>query len=59
MLLHNLSVRETFMVAAKLRLPSSMAAKDKVQVVEDIISELGLAQAADTHIGGCAFWWTL
>ena len=55
MLLHCLTVRETFLVAAKLRLPGSVTAAEKVQVVEAVISELGLVKAANTKIGNsCA-----
>lgn len=47
----NLTVRETLRVAADLRLPSSVPASVKGQVVDDVIAELGLAKAADTWIG--------
>ena len=50
-LFHNLSVRETFMVAALLRLPRDMPLPAKHHVVDAVIQELGLAKAADTHIG--------
>lgn len=52
-LLHNLTVRETFIIAAKLRLPPAMGWAAKQQVVEDIITELGLSKAANTQIGTC------
>ena len=55
MLLHCLTVRETFLVAAKLRLPGSVATAEKEQVVEQVIQELGLVKAANTKIGNsCA-----
>jgi len=50
-LLHTLTVRETLTYAAQLRLPSSVSAKEKKQLVEDVILELGLKEAADTRIG--------
>jgi len=54
-LLHCLTVRETFLVAAKLRLPGSVPTAEKEQVVEQVIQELGLVKAANTKIGNsCA-----
>ena len=50
-LLHTLTVRETLTYAAQLRLPSSVSAKEKKQLVEDVILELSLKEAADTRIG--------
>ncbi|KAI2486328.1 ABC transporter [Pyrenophora tritici-repentis] len=50
-LLHTLTVRETLTYAAQLRLPSTVSAKEKKQLVEDVILELGLKEAADTRIG--------
>lgn len=50
-LFSNLSVRETLRVAADLRLPASVPAAKKAQVVDDVIAELGLAKAANTWIG--------
>ena len=44
-------VRETFMVAAQLRLPASMTAAEKGAVVQEVINELGLVKAAETMIG--------
>lgn len=44
-------VRETFTVAANLRLPRKMSAAEKQAVVDAIITELGLAKAANTRIG--------
>ncbi len=38
-------------MAADLRLPKSVPAAKKAQVVEDVIAELGLAKAANTWIG--------
>jgi len=54
-LLHCLTVRETFLVAAKLRLPGSVPTAEKEQVVEQVIQELGLVKAGNTKIGNsCA-----
>ncbi|KAK9828718.1 hypothetical protein WJX72_001697 [[Myrmecia] bisecta] len=50
-LFHNLTVWETFMVAAQLRLPQSMSKQAKLMVVRDVIAELGLAKCANTYIG--------
>ncbi|XP_072050826.1 broad substrate specificity ATP-binding cassette transporter ABCG2-like [Amphiura filiformis] len=47
-----LSVRENLTFSASLRLPSSVGTKEREQRVEDVISELGLQDCADTRIGG-------
>lgn len=44
-------MRETFTVAANLRLPRRMDKAEKAAIVEAIITELGLAKAANTRIG--------
>lgn len=46
-----LSVRETLMFSARLRLPDSMSAAEKAARVDTTIAELGLASCADTRIG--------
>lgn len=51
-LFYNLTVRETFTVAAALRLPGSTTSQAKSAVVTEVIDELGLIKAADTYIGG-------
>ncbi|EGG15337.1 ABC transporter G family protein [Cavenderia fasciculata] len=51
-LLPNLTVRETLMYNALLRIPSSVSHEDKVKRVEAVISELGLRDCANTRIGG-------
>ena len=57
MLLHCLTVRETFLVAAKLRLPGSVSAKEKEEVVQAVVQELGLVKAAETKIGNaCGYY---
>lgn len=48
-------VRETFSVAAQLRLPAAMSTAEKEEVVQEIIQDLGLVKAAETYIGNeCA-----
>ena len=46
-----LTVRETLMVAAHFQLPRDVNTERREKYVADIISELGLANAADTLIG--------
>jgi ABC-type multidrug transport system ATPase subunit len=53
-LLPTLTVRETLMYAAELRLPSSVSQVERKQLVEEVILELGLKEAADTRIGNHA-----
>lgn len=50
-LLPTLTVRETLRYAAELRLPPPATAKERCQIVEDVILELGLKDCADTRIG--------
>lgn len=50
-LFYNLTVRETLEFAAKMRLPSSVPAAAKSELVSEIIAELGLAKAQNTFIG--------
>ena len=50
-LFHTLSVRETMLIAAELRLPSKISSKRKQDVADKVINELGLRKAADTYIG--------
>ncbi|KAJ3276195.1 hypothetical protein HDV01_005643 [Terramyces sp. JEL0728] len=49
--LPNLTVREVLMFSASLRLPESMSHKHKVNRVEAIILQLGLAKVADSRVG--------
>eukprot|EP00741_Cyanophora_paradoxa_P015704 tig00020904_g15161.t1 len=51
-LLEHLTVRETFMYAARLTLPASATDAERAARVDDVIAELGLIKAADTLIGG-------
>ncbi|KAH8725542.1 ABC transporter-like protein [Phaeosphaeriaceae sp. PMI808] len=53
-LLPTLTVRETLTYAAQLRLPSSVKQEERKQLVEEVILELGLKEAADTRIGNHA-----
>ncbi|KAK0462088.1 P-loop containing nucleoside triphosphate hydrolase protein [Desarmillaria tabescens] len=50
-LLPTLTVRETLMYAADLRLPASITSVKRAQLVEEIILELGLKECADTPVG--------
>lgn len=49
--LPTLTVRETLMYAADLRLPDSIGHKKRHSLVEEIILELGLKDCADTLVG--------
>ncbi|KAK0443527.1 P-loop containing nucleoside triphosphate hydrolase protein [Armillaria borealis] len=49
--LPTLTVRETLMYAADLRLPDSIGHKKRHGLVEEIILELGLTDCADTLVG--------
>eukprot|EP00271_Cylindrocystis_brebissonii_P011691 TRINITY_DN29600_c0_g1_i1.p1 TRINITY_DN29600_c0_g1~~TRINITY_DN29600_c0_g1_i1.p1 ORF type:complete len:676 (+),score=133.03 TRINITY_DN29600_c0_g1_i1:262-2289(+) len=51
-LFSTLTVFETLMVAGELRLPGAIPRERKLELVESIIMELGLAKARDTPIGG-------
>ncbi|KAF2640204.1 ABC transporter-like protein [Massarina eburnea CBS 473.64] len=51
LLLPTLTVRETLTYAAQLRLPPSISGGERKQLVEEVIMELGLKEAADTRIG--------
>lgn len=53
-LLPTLTVRETLMYAAQLRLPSSVTQAERKQLVEEVIAELSLKEAAETRIGNHA-----
>ncbi|THG93869.1 hypothetical protein EW026_g7481 [Hermanssonia centrifuga] len=51
-LLPHLTVRETLGYAAKLRLPASLDDATRTLIVEQTLQELGLAEAAETIVGG-------
>lgn len=53
-LLPTLTIRETLRYSADLRLPSSVSKEERRRVVEEVILELGLKEAADTRIGNSA-----
>lgn len=48
----HLTVRETLMYAALLRLPGTLTRTEKLQRVDDIIVDLGLQKCRNTIIGG-------
>lgn len=50
-LLPTLTVRETLTYAAQLRLPPSISQEERKTLVEEVIMELSLKEAADTRIG--------
>ncbi|KAL9673770.1 hypothetical protein QQ045_030032 [Rhodiola kirilowii] len=50
-LIGTLTVRETIMYSANLRLPDNMKRSDKLALVESTIMEMGLQDCADTVIG--------
>lgn len=50
-LIPTLTVRETLLYAAELRLPPPTSSAERKRVVEDVILELGLKECADTRIG--------
>ena len=47
-----LSVRETLLYVARLRLPSSLSTERKQERVDAIIAELGLRHVANSQVGG-------
>lgn len=53
-LLPTLTIRETLTYAAQLRLPSSVSPVERKQLVEEVIAELSLKEAAETRIGNGA-----
>lgn len=50
-LIGTLTVRETIMYSAKLRLPDKMPTEEKRALVEGTIIEMGLQDCSDTFIG--------
>ncbi|KIY73714.1 P-loop containing nucleoside triphosphate hydrolase protein [Cylindrobasidium torrendii FP15055 ss-10] len=50
-LLPTLTVRETLMYAAELRLPASVNREQRKRLVEEVIMELGLKECANTTVG--------
>ena len=51
-LIETLTVRETLMFAANMKMSTSITRKDKLRRVESIIKLLGLSHVADTWVGG-------
>ena len=45
-----LTVRENLAFSAAIRLPSRVSREEKRQRVEDVITELGLIECADTKV---------
>ncbi|KAI9342049.1 hypothetical protein DFJ73DRAFT_843020 [Zopfochytrium polystomum] len=52
LLLPTLTVRETLLFSASLRLPDSMKSEQRLDRVNRIIDDLGLSHVADSRIGG-------
>ncbi|KAH7277149.1 hypothetical protein KP509_39G036200 [Ceratopteris richardii] len=50
-LIGTLTVRETITYSAKLRLPDRMPKYEKLNIIDGVISEMGLQDCADTPIG--------
>ncbi|KAG8157735.1 hypothetical protein KVR01_012397 [Diaporthe batatas] len=50
-LLPTLTARETLQYSADLRLPPPSTSEERQRVVEEVIMELGLKEAADTRVG--------
>lgn len=50
-LLPSLTARETLQYSADLRLPPPSTADERMRMVDEVIMELGLKEAADTRIG--------
>ncbi|XP_028782874.1 ABC transporter G family member 25-like [Neltuma alba] len=47
----HLTVRETLVFCSLLRLPTSLSKKEKMEVVDSVISELGLGKCENTIVG--------
>ena len=45
-----LTVRENLAFSAALRLPSSVSKEDRAERVDDVLTELGLCECADTKV---------
>ncbi|ORY44432.1 P-loop containing nucleoside triphosphate hydrolase protein [Rhizoclosmatium globosum] len=51
-LMPTLTVRETLMFSAQLRLPESISKEDKIKKVNEVMATLGLSHVANTRVGG-------
>ncbi|KAJ3135389.1 hypothetical protein HK100_002751, partial [Physocladia obscura] len=51
-LMPTLTVRETLMFSAQLRLPESVPTREKKKRVEEVMAALGLTHVADVRVGG-------
>ncbi|KAK9922025.1 hypothetical protein M0R45_030508 [Rubus argutus] len=49
--LGSLTVRETLTYSAHLRLPSKLTKEEKIEVVEETLTKMGLQDCAEAHIG--------
>ncbi|KAK9922027.1 hypothetical protein M0R45_030510 [Rubus argutus] len=49
--LGSLTVRETLTYSAHLRLPSKLTKEEKIEVVEETLTKMGLQDCAETYIG--------
>ena len=54
MFIETLTLRETVMIAAELKLPGTMSKQEKIARANEIIHEVGLSHAQDTKVGGPA-----
>jgi ABC-type multidrug transport system ATPase subunit len=52
--IETLTLQETVMIAAELKLPGSMSKAEKVARANEIIHEVGLTHAKNTKVGGPA-----
>jgi ABC-type multidrug transport system ATPase subunit len=50
-LLHTLTVRETLLYTAELRLPASMLQSRRLEIVDDVIGQLGLINVRNSKVG--------
>ncbi|KAJ3119576.1 hypothetical protein HK100_000246 [Physocladia obscura] len=52
LLLPSMTVRETLLFSARLRLPESMSAKEKEERVDSVLETLALSHVANSRVGG-------
>lgn len=52
LLVASMTVRETLLFSANLRLPEGVAAEEKERVVDDVLESLGIYHIRDSKIGG-------